>query len=188
LNLSYLESFKTTEAGEDEIYVIVGGISKQGETIRGRYPSETGHWELNDREGDPAVFDQKLLSLDFGADDSIELVIAVMEEDGGARWKDVSNRLVQYLMGKIATASAALSSDASASDVDDVVGAVRLRMGRRRGDMSVRYEPLVGVSSQWDTEASWARRPVEMTGAGSDYKLTFEVEDLPKANDLQRRR
>ena len=83
--LDYLRCDKTTENGEDEIYLLLAGVSSLGHTWAARFPDGKGHWDLNDGNSENRTFNGDVImwERDLEPGEVVTLAISVMEEDGG---------------------------------------------------------------------------------------------------------
>lgn len=176
-SMSYLECFRTTEAGEDEIYVVVAGRWKNGETFQARVPGAGGHWDLNDGEGDPPVLNQDLLTLDMSDGDHVDFLVMILEEDGGTvgGWASLAGGALSFIDAGIGSLIGALGTLFNIEDSDDFIGAVAVHVDMAGGEAFASFKPVERVTNSWDTSRYWTRRPVSMDGDGSRYEMTFEI-------------
>jgi hypothetical protein len=178
--MAYLESFKTTELGEDEVYLLITGKWRNGQSFSYRFPSASEHWDLNDGEGDPPVLNQPLIDFTMRDGDAVDVMVMVMEEDGGTvgQWTDLAGSVIGLLdrgAGSIFGAIARFIPDIR--DTDDFIGAFSVHIENRGGEIYTKFVPRDRVYSSSDPNNYWITFNVNMNGDGSDYRSTFSVTD-----------
>jgi hypothetical protein len=190
-NMPYLESFQTTEAGEDEIYLIVTGRWRStGETFSYRFPNASGHWDMNDREGDPPVLNQHLLKLTLNEGDAVDLVVMVMEEDGGTvnEWVDIAASVGGALSKTAGTILGAISKlIPTITDTDDFIGAFSVRIENVDGSIRAQFTPRDRAYNYGDPMLYWKSYRIDMNGDGSDYHSLFSVDDGTVVSSMSER-
>ena len=88
---------KTTEAGADEVYILVAAQKNDGPPVTTRLPADAirqpnGHWDMNDGDqptdnptGDShCITNKTLLVTELSEGGTLDAAIMVMEEDGGS--------------------------------------------------------------------------------------------------------
>jgi hypothetical protein len=177
--MPYLESFQTTEAGEDEVFLVVAGAwSGNRGTFKYRYPNATGHWSLNDREGDPPVVNQTLIDFTMSDGDQVDFVVMVLEEDGGTLggWADLAGGAISVVepgLGTIFSAVALLFG--GIEDTDDFLGGMVVHIRNIGGNITTTFEPRDRVYGSSDPNQAWVRWNVDFNGDGSNYRSQWEV-------------
>ena len=176
-SMPYLECFQTTEAGEDEVYLVISGRWRSGNSFTFRLPNASGHWDLNDGEGDPPLLSQDLLNLPMREGDAVDFVVMVMEEDGGTvgGWARLAGGALGFIDEGAGALITFIGSLLDFQDSDDFIGAVSVHIEMRNGQPLMQIKPAERVSSNWDTDSYWSRLPVNMNGDGSSYVATFAV-------------
>jgi hypothetical protein len=174
--MPYLECFQTTEAGEDEIYLVVSGKWHTGSSFSYRFPNESGHWSLNDREGDPPVRNQTLLNLPMRDGDVVDLVVVVMEEDGGSvgGWAALASTALGFLDPTAGSIAAALGR-LLPHDSDDVIGTFSVHIEQSGGQAFAKFTPRDRTYNYSDPSAFYTKYRIDMNGDGSDYVSLFSV-------------
>ena len=175
--MPYLESFKTTEAGEDEIYLVVSGKWHSGNSFTYRSPNESGHWNLNDREGDPPVLNQTLLNIPMRDGDVVDFVVVVMEEDGGSvgGWAGLASTALGFLDPTAGSIAAALGRLLNFHDSDDVIGSFSVQIEKSGGQAFAKFTPRDRAYNYADPSAFYTKYRIDMNGDGSDYVSLFSV-------------
>jgi len=177
--MPYLECFKTTEAGEDEVYLVVSGNWRGGESFQHRFPNASGHWDLNDREGDPPVKDQNLINFTMNDGDAVDLVVMVMEEDGGTSggWTSLAGSVIGLVNPKAGSIITTIGKFLTIEDSDDFIGAFSVHIQNEGGNILAQFKPRDRVSDISDPNEYWIKAKVVMNGDGSDYSSVFSVTD-----------
>jgi len=175
--MPYLECFKTTEAGEDEIYIVISGRSSDGQSFKARLPNDAGHWDLNDGEGDPPVLNQDLMRFDMAEGSSLDFTVMVLEEDGGTigGWTNLAGGALTLVDQGLGELIGVIGELFNFKDSDDFIGAVAVHIEMTNGQALATFKPLDRVEGGWDTSSYWLKRPVSMNGDGSSYQMVFEV-------------
>jgi hypothetical protein len=178
LSMPYLESFQTTEAGEDEVYLVVSGRWSSGQTFSYRFPNESGHWDLNDGEGDPPVLNQNLMNFTIDDGQSVELVILVMEEDGGSSggWVQLAGSAAGVINEAAGAVITAIGSLINIEDSDDFIGAATIRITNEHGYITTRMLARDRASTACSADGNWQMCEFEMTGDGSNYVVRFSAD------------
>jgi hypothetical protein len=151
----------TTEAGADEVYILLTATSSDGRRISRRLPSDSphvaaGHWDMNDgnqgcnnASGDSKCIEEKALgTFDTSGGRTWDVTVAFMEEDRGLG-KTPEGILAEGIArgnGDLVTTVLATLVGAANNDTDDFLGSVvaHISPGRvdwRRGDRIRNYQP-----------------------------------------------
>lgn len=177
-SMPYLESFQTTEHGEDEVYLIVAGKRSDGGSFQYRFPNGSDHWDLNDGEGDPPVRNQTLINFNnFDPGDSADLVVTVMEEDGGVAggWISLGSAVVGAINKPAGAIISTIGQFLNFGDSDDVIGVFSVHIENINGDVFTSIKPIDRVYDISDPGKYWITFNVNMNGDGSKYKSQFSV-------------
>jgi hypothetical protein len=177
--MPYLECFQTTEHGEDEVYLVVTGQYSGGNPFQYRFPNETQHWDLNDGEGDPPVRDWPLINLEMHNGSSVDLIVLVMEEDGGTSggWTRLGGSVVGRLNPQAGAIIGVIGSLINFQDSDDFIGAFSVHITNDNGNIITTFSPRDRVYDSSDPNSAWIRWNVNMNGDGSKYMSQFSVEE-----------
>lgn len=175
--MPYLECFKTTEAGEDEVYLIVTGRWSDGTTFKYRYPNETGHWDLNDGEGDPPIRDINLINLGMGQGSYVDLAVVIMEEDGGSTggWAALAGAVVDTLVPEGGGIFSAIGSMLNFTDSDDYIGSFKVRVYENNDNPTAQVYAYERGYDMPDLAKYWLRWNMGFAGDGSNYKSQFSI-------------
>ena len=179
--MPYLESFKTTELGEDEIYVIVIARWADGTTRSYRFPDQNGHWDLNDQVGDPPVENWPLLRIPMRPGTAMDLLVLVMEEDGGTvgGWAAMAASAAGVInKGAGAVIAAIARFIPPIEDKDDFIGSFNVHIERTTGgELLTTFTPRDRTFEHSDPSRYWIQFFVNMNGDGSEYRSNFSVTD-----------
>lgn len=133
---------KTTEAGEDEVYLLMFGKASDGLSFSGRLPGSRSHWDMNDGNRDISFrqVNQNLYFSPLADGAQLLLQVVIMEEDGGdpaayVRAAAEAAKLIgpgnPYVQGGAAIAEA--GAGFLPKDTDDVLGGFSL-LAENKGD------------------------------------------------------
>ena len=155
--LEELSCSKTTEMGEDEVFVLVAGANSAKGAISSVAPSASGHWDMNDH-GDKSL---RTLNHNFYIgeipDNSLTfLSFQFMEQDGGNAGtyikvvNEVGGNVAQQVFGKTyPIAGTVISAVQSAIDkvagwlpidTDDFLGSFNLIVNNKGGTVTIDWE------------------------------------------------
>jgi hypothetical protein len=153
---------KTTEAGEDEVYLLVNYQYRDGRNGTYRIPNRS-HWDLNDDNNPRQVSRVDLFSdfLNFG--ESVDLNVFIMEEDCGGN----------NGQGNIIVSPQILNQGS-----DDYIGSFSVKITNYYGNYYVNYNNFVGCSNfgQWPNYfPNFSNRTFGafFVGGGSNYNCRF---------------
>lgn len=175
---------KTTESGEDEVYIIVAGKLSNGGYWNFRMPGATNHWDLNDGNSPREVTEWGLASsnapLNIG--ESATFNIYIMEEDGGGLGQilDVAQKVIDQCPDPRCLAASNVIQTANSIglpvDTDDYIGSFSVTV----------YRNLNGYYAEWMNfdrcgKVGWSNgggleEQINFGGDGSSYIGTFRVE------------
>lgn len=196
IRIESLHCEDTTEAGADEIYVLVQGVRSDGLTVSYRAPTSNTHWDMNDnsklpvnnKSGDAQIrtdlvlFPEKKSVLKSGQ--SWELFVVIMEEDGGnsERWQKAIAAAALKSKNPYGVAAGAILSvytslfGSIVDDTDDVIGSFTVRMTTGKdGKLSVQWKPVDSVVGVYTYRNGFE---YEMNGDGSFYKVWVMMDEL----------
>jgi hypothetical protein len=175
----------TTEAGEDEVVVLVAGILPDGSTFKNRVPS--GHWNMNDGEGDEnrSIPDKNAVlwrgDLPDGA--TATFTVAFMEIDGGNGQQfgpalDALAKALQQKGGVAGLAGLVLGIVspivAAIEDSDDYLGSVNVRLTHTGDSIRAEFDGNERCSFSHNSDNnhtnSW-----RLNGDGSNYLAVFRA-------------
>jgi hypothetical protein len=140
---------KTTEAGEDEVYLIVAGRDAKGNAFQERLPSDNGHWNLNDGNHDNRSVDNITLwsgSLEDG--EAVNLGVIGMEEDGGVPdgWMKLSGFMLSQIpephvaaAGYFVGLAGTIVGWLNVRDSDDYLGHFSVSVNNKAGTIHAAY-------------------------------------------------
>src|SRR6185503_10340172 len=176
--MPYLECFKTTEHGEDEVYLVVVGKWHDGTTFQRRFPNASDHWDLNDGEGDPPLTDQPLYNLTMNDGDAVDIVVMVMEEDGGTvgGWTSLAGGVLGVVSKPAGSIIASIGQLFNIKDSDDFISAFSVHIENRKGDIFPKFASRDRITSICDPNQYFTACVIDMNGDGSDYRGRFTVE------------
>ncbi len=181
---------KTTEDGADEVYIIVTGKNSNGETFSVRFPGESQHIDMNDgsqpndnSDGDSHCITNRILcSVDILPGQSWDIVVLIMEEDGGttktaqeigAAILDNTGNPASIVVGEILGVLTALG--VYREDTDDYIGSFAMHASNDSdGQVRNSYRPI--DRARVTLMAPEASRQVQFRfdGDGSDYVGDFQ--------------
>jgi hypothetical protein len=178
----------TTEAGADEVYILVVGRRSDGATYAARIPGDAphlsaGHWDMNDGDqstdnpsGDSRkITGKSLFQGELGPGQSWDVVFMIMEEDGGTTKKaqQVAAGVLAKSENPFAVAAGALLSILTEigffiDDSDDYIGSFGVHITSGAG---VQWRAIDRVSSEKSNINNLGDREHEfrMHGDGSNY-------------------
>ncbi|MDB5122359.1 MAG: hypothetical protein JWP94_488 [Mucilaginibacter sp.] len=184
-NIEDIECGKTTEAGEDETYVLL--IYKFGGANGGteRVPSDDGHWDMNDGADDQNrhVKPGKVIGFNLEDGGSVDMIVQVMEEDGGdgRDFINFGNGVIAacgitnpYVLGGAALATV-FSQFFHIQDTDDWIGSFSVHIERNGDQISWKYQPVARCIDPAGEMTNMSRGWVHLNGDGSDYGVTFSI-------------
>jgi hypothetical protein len=183
--LDTLECNATTEAGADEVYVLVFGTKSDGQKFGSRVPGEgrDGHWNMNDGnqptdapEGDSHRITNKVMFTgDLQPGESWDVVFMVMEEDGGSSKTAQAGAadMLSHTGNPFAVLGGLLLGALNAlgfwiDDTDDYIGSFATHITNDGGSINVIWRTVDRVTDQYKYKNGWE---FDMNGDGSSYKL-----------------
>lgn len=186
---------QTTEAGEDEIYLIVTWHSSGGQYGSFRVPN--GHWDLNDGNEPRQVSRFDLWSGAINPGETVDISVFILEEDNGSSDQIVAKaQQVMSVLGPAACATVPASCPYAAAisqvidfisnlpihiqDSDDYIGSFSMTVTRGLdGNLYPYYHSVVrcagfgpwnmvpiGINPNWTMGATFV-------GDGSSYNARF---------------
>lgn len=179
LKLRDIACGKTTEAGADEVFLLIFGTASDGRAYGERYPGNypdtpAGHWDMNDDTrlgrnkptGDSHVIgDKTLFRGTLAPGESWNLAVAIMEEDGGNTL--MSQALASEVLARtgnpFAIAAGALlgllsSIGAYITDTDDYIGSFSVQVANNNGNISQTWRPIDRVLEHQNSESRCCRQ------------------------------
>jgi hypothetical protein len=192
----YMEKFccdKTTEAGADEVYMLVVGNRSDGKNFAVRLPDQ-GHWDMNDDkngktdapEGDSHCLTSKY---PFGSqiepDQTWNLNMLFMEGDGGTtkEIQQIASQVLQRIDDPYAAGAGKILSVLTQlgfkfKDTDDVLGEVGVRITNDRGQIDVEWsakDRIVHINPAPFYRNAMRHKEIRMNGDGSNYVCWIEM-------------
>ena len=146
LNFRRFRCEKTTEAGQDEIYMLVVRTTSEGGYTTYRLPTPNGHWDLNDGEEPREVGYTCIHQIDLDNNEKANIYVVIMEEDNGlpGDWiqkvGDALNAngeeggLVQVI-GTALWAIGGIFNVFGIQDTDDYIGSFGVEFENRNGSL-----------------------------------------------------
>jgi hypothetical protein len=186
LFMHYLKCDKTTEAGEDEVYFVVGTRHSNGSVSTYRLPTPDKHWDMNDgNSSKSSIGGFDIAQFDLEPGEHIDLLFNLNEEDGGVAdnyMNQVGNLLVATEDPYAASAGIfvkVLAALFDFKDSDDWMGSfmVRIRRGRE-GQYSADWKTIDRIFVMDPAGKGQFYRAICFRGDGSDYTAHFEVQGL----------
>jgi hypothetical protein len=198
VRLEQIRCNKTTESGEDEIYLLVEGITDKREAFGKRIPEE-GHWSLNDNGDAREKLDVALWKGSLGPGQSVDLVLMILEEDferNPAAEKQIQESLRKaFAAGGHRSHARAIGTtgedgdtwatlipvlvelikagfDAIRHNTDDIPGVILVRVWNDAGSIKSDYRALARARVI-DGDRTSSR--IELNGDGSRYELKLRV-------------
>ena len=83
LNFRKLVCRKTTEAGQDELYILVIRTTSEGGYAAYRLPAPEGHWDIKDNGEQTWIGNTCIHQIDLDRGEKANIYVRIMEEDGG---------------------------------------------------------------------------------------------------------
>jgi hypothetical protein len=181
LRMMSLKCDKTTEAGADEVYLLVYGRRSDGKTFQAKEPG--GHWDMNDGDqpwdnpnGDSRGITSKQLFVgDLPSGQSWSLGVMILEEDGGTT-KDMQ-QIGAYLLKEsgdpygvtVGTLLSLLTKlGVWATDTDDYIGSFAVQVSNNNGNITSRWKSIDRVTSS-EGDSNSLEYKFRMGGDGSNY-------------------
>jgi hypothetical protein len=158
-----VDCMDTTEAGEDEVYLLVMGKSSSGGSFSSRRPAdkpheEAGHINMNDGDDDANKHVNGWIPFqgDLLDGESVAVDVLLMEEDGGTSkpWQELAAAVVGSSENPYAVAAASILEIATklgfnfVNDDDDFLGAFSVVITNNGGKLSTQWKPLAYVFQQ----------------------------------------
>lgn len=179
---------KTTEAGEDEVYILVNGKSPTGKW-NFRLPGSNTHWDLNDGNGQRQITDWFVATDNTGLkpNETSIINIAIMEEDGGTVGQlalDAAGKALEECSASgdpYCIAGALGVSIANAlhlgQDTDDYIGGFTVSMSRdENGAIHLQYYNFDRCSIfQEGSQQNFGMTGISFSGDGSQYVAYFQL-------------
>jgi hypothetical protein len=191
----------TTEEGADEVFIMVIGRRTDGATFHSRWPAEGQHWDMNDGDqptdnpsGDSHMITKKpLFAGELSAGQSWDVVVAIMEEDGGnskQAQEAASDLLIASANPFAVTGGILLKAITNAglkfiNDTDDFIGSFAVHIANDNGTIKVTWNSVDRVKSEITGIDNMADRGHEyrMLGDDSDYVGWYHINvGSPDAN------
>jgi hypothetical protein len=194
----YLRQFccdKTTEAGADEVYLIVTGRSSNGYELNVRKPGTNLHWDMNDgdqgndrdkvAQDSHCITDRPVATLDIAEGETWNINIALCEEDGGTSqdYQQIASQLL-IKIGDPFSVSAGVFLNALTQlglfirDTDDWMGMIGVKVTKRQGKLEVQYKGKDGIVSSGrdpDYPGAMERAELRMNHDGTNYVIWLGV-------------
>jgi hypothetical protein len=152
-----LDCMDTTEAGEDEVYIILIGKTSDGRVVQARLPAdmpheEAGHWNMNDGDDDnnKHINGIRLATADLASGQSIAWDVLLMEEDGGtsARWQELASAILKETGDPYALAAAGILDFMKkvgfkiVDDKDEFLGAWSVVVTNKGGTLNTEWRAM----------------------------------------------
>jgi hypothetical protein len=187
---------KTTEAGADEVYMVIVGRSNTGRTLSARLPGDQSHWDMNDGDqgrkpaagygGDAHCITDGVLFSDIQEGEEWQFVVLMMEEDGGTTrdYQRLASQIGQqvpnpYVQGGAAVLNVLTNLGLFGSDSDDFMGSCKIFVAKHGGALHADWDRGDDRCelSQDDPEApgNTLRHEFRFKGDGSNYVGWFYV-------------
>jgi hypothetical protein len=169
LHLNYLRCEEQTELGHDEIYIIVAARSSDGNVTRLRFPqsgtAEFGTDPHNNTIGGFPLWDGNLQD-----GQSVEIVVVVMEEDGGdpSLWLNIAGGILESTGNPYAIAAGAITDILATiftADTDDYIGSIGVRYSNNSGALHEEYRGI-------DRTSPLPIDAIQLNGDGSRYIIS----------------
>ncbi|GAA4746089.1 hypothetical protein [Flavisolibacter ginsenosidimutans] len=185
LNLSNIRCLKTTEEGEDEVYLLLVWRHSDGSTGSVRLPSE--HWDMND--GDKlknARTENNVFSFDLMGSERVEVLCLLMEQDDGTveQYANLGAEVLRIVESGYSSLSGfdseqiqsvlkRITGTYNLKNSDDWIGGFAMRYDlTRTATWLVRANPNGGgETSGWGTDFS----QFTLKGDGSKYEVRVNV-------------
>lgn len=139
---------KTTENGQDEVYILVAGKTSDGREVRNRLPSPSGHWDINDGRDPRAFGPVRLVDMPLSPGQSARFVVAIMEEDGGTTqpWQEMAGQILGTIPTGITQALAGFLNTIGKflvfHDSDDYIGSFEIKIRNENGALNSEWAAL----------------------------------------------
>ena len=144
LNFRRFRCEQTTEAGEDEVYMIVVRTTSEGGYTTYRLPTANGHWDLNDGDEPREVGHTTIHQIDLDNHEKANIYVVIMEEDGGlpGNWAEevggalaaIPNVYTQAI-GVGLQAIGGVFNEFGVIDTDDYIGSFGVQFENRNGSL-----------------------------------------------------
>lgn len=194
LRLRELKCFKTTEAGADEVYLLVYATGSGAPMVR-RLPGPaahqpSGHWDMNDGNqpcdnpsGDSRCITNKVLfQKTLAPGESWDVAVLFCEEDGG------NSRDLQRLAGALASrvpnpvvagvgavVAALAQLGFNITDTDDYLGSYAVHIENRNGTLTTDWHQGDRLFHFRIDPSRREAMELKMNGDGSRYESWFDV-------------
>jgi hypothetical protein len=173
----------TTEAGEDEVYILVFGKTSDGSYWNFRMPNSSDHWDLNDGNDPREVTNWDLASSDthLNIGEYATFNIYIMEEDGGNLMQilDYGKQIIKNCPDPRCLAAtniiqAAQNSGFNIYDTDDYIGSFSVTLSRTQTGYSCEFKNFdrVAGTAGWSNNGN-CEEQITFLGDGSSYIGTF---------------
>jgi len=174
---------KTTELGEDEVYMIVAARASDGRTWGFRLPDSSGHWDMNDGQDDSNHCISNVTIWDAPLPDGqdVTISVAIMEEDGGTSrpYTDIAAAMLQtsgdpvgMLTGQIL---GVIGHFFPLGNSDDFIGAFSVMISNVDNTLQVAWRPKDCVTSEIVNIHGANTHEFRMNGDGSNYVGWYQV-------------
>lgn len=175
---------KTTESGEDEVYIIVAGKTSNGSYWNFRMPGPNNHWDLNDGNSPRDVTDWELAAsaLPLNVGESAALNIYIMEEDGGSLGQilDVAKKVIDQCPDPRCLAASNVIQTANSvglpTDTDDYIGSFSVVIYRTPSGYSCEWMNLTRCGKVGWSNGGGCEEQINFSGDGSAYVGTFRLD------------
>jgi hypothetical protein len=163
-------SDKTTEEGEDEVYLIVkteidGKVAGEVRLPANIVDDDRGHWDMNDGAGDEnhCRVEMPLAEFDLTEGQVGRATVFTMEEDGGS---------LEKLAGKVG-----IKFDVfDIKDIDDYIGAFAVTVRNNGGKPEIDWAVVDRVFTEIPNNQGPNTHEYRMNGDGSNYVFWVKVD------------
>lgn len=178
---------KTTEHGQDEVYMIVTVKTSDGREAKVRLPQdaahrEEGHWNMNDNQddGDPVHRRRgiELANVALAPGQTADITVMIFEEDGGmpGGWMQLAGAVLTaskepkaVVAGTVLGILGSLANKFNVRDTDDYIGSFGVFVKNESGKLTAEYRPLDRIASQIPNIHGANTHEFRMNGDGSNY-------------------
>ena len=188
LNFRRFRCEKTTEAGEDEVYMLVVRTTSEGGYTAYRIPGGNGHWSLNDGNDPREVGRTIIHQIDLDDNEKTNIYVRIMEEDQGlpGDWAQkigdaltASGNDIAEAIGTTLQVIGGVFNAVGLQDTDDYIGAFGVEYAFKNGSLvDIHWERGGNVySTDTDNPALGQHSSIiRFNGDGSDYVGEFYVD------------
>lgn len=174
LEMSTLKCDKTTEHGEDEVFVLYSAVGPGSSEKAGRRPAnephnEAGHWNMNDHGSKQEISDKTIWKGDIAEGQSVDIEVNVMEEDGGTTKSVIDDLGLDQVFDQFGIPIPNIK------DTDDYIGSVQIHIWNSDGTMYFEVESDDTNTTKDDGLSKYGNPRYKMKGTGSEYRFYCKV-------------